>query len=210
MSDHAGIVCNAGDVKKALAGAQALNDAIRKRGVAYEGAYEAARALQWRQMAIVSEAVLAALAFYIDRGGGSRGARAVCGPEGERIPLARTGPLDDFRFLPERAEDRNEQILIRLDDGHFAHSDAGGARSRPRAPPVLRARLAGLPDRGNLPNRRLIAIGAAVSMLKIAQPECARHWRSGARIRVRPQRPLASSPRYSIARISISRSPRTR
>ena len=135
MSDHAGIVCNAGDVRKALAGAQALNDAIRKRRVAYEGAYEAARALQWRQMAIVSEAVLAALAFYIDRGGGSRGARAVCGPEGERIPLARTGPLDDFRFLPERAEDRNEQILIRLDDGHFViRTRAVRARDRERRP----------------------------------------------------------------------------
>ncbi len=86
-------------------------------------------------MAIVSEAVLAALAFYIDRGGGSCGARAVCGPEGERIPLARTGPLDDFRFLPERAEDRNEQILIRLDDGHFViRTRAVRARDRERRP----------------------------------------------------------------------------
>ena len=34
MSDHAGIVCNAVDVKKALAGARALNDSIRKRGLA--------------------------------------------------------------------------------------------------------------------------------------------------------------------------------
>ncbi len=118
MSDHAGIVCNAGDVKKALAGAQALNDSIRKHGVACEGAYQATRALQWRQTAIVSEAVLAALAFYIGRGGGSRGARAVCSPDGERAPLARTGPLDDFRFIAERAEDRNEQIFVRLDEGH--------------------------------------------------------------------------------------------
>jgi hypothetical protein len=71
-------------------------------------------------MAIASETVLAALAFYINRGGGSRGARAVCGPEGEHIPLARTGALDDFRFLPERAEDRTEQILIRRDEDRFA------------------------------------------------------------------------------------------
>jgi succinate dehydrogenase / fumarate reductase, flavoprotein subunit len=70
-------------------------------------------------MAIVSEAVLAALAFYIGRGGGSRGARTVCSPNGERVPLARTGPLDDFRFLPERAEDRTEQIFVRLDEGRF-------------------------------------------------------------------------------------------
>ena len=136
MSDHAGIVCNAGEVKKALAGAQALNGSIQRRGVAYEGAYEAARALQWRQMAIVSETVLAALAFYIGRGGGSRGARAVCSPQGECIPLARTGPLDDFRFLPERAEDRAEQILIRLDEKqHFAiRTRAVRARDSGRRP----------------------------------------------------------------------------
>ena len=135
MSDHAGIVCNAGDVEKALAAARALNDSIRRRGVAYDGAYEAARALQWRQMAIASETVLAALAFYLNRGGGSRGARAVCGPEGERVPLARTGPLDDFRFVPERAEDRAEQILIRIDDEHFViWTRAIRARDRVRRP----------------------------------------------------------------------------
>ncbi len=115
MSDYAGIVCNAGRVKEALAGAQALNSSIRKRGIAYKGPYEALRALQWRHMAIVSETVLAALAFYISCGGGSRGARAICDPEGERVPLARTGPLSEFRFLPERVEDRTEQILIRFD-----------------------------------------------------------------------------------------------
>jgi succinate dehydrogenase/fumarate reductase flavoprotein subunit len=135
MSDHAGIVCNAADVKKALGGAHALNGSIQRRGVAYKGAYEAARALQWRQMAIASETVLAALAFYINRGGGSRGARAICGPEGECIPLARTGPLDDFRFLPERAEDRTEQISIRLEDEHFViRTRAIRSRDRGRRP----------------------------------------------------------------------------
>ena len=84
-------------------------------------------------MAIASEAVLSALAFYIKRGGGSRGARAVCGLEGERIPLARTGPLEDFRFFPERAEDRTEQILIRLDERSFAiRTRALRARDRER------------------------------------------------------------------------------
>src|SRR5207245_2296503 len=50
MSDHAGIVCNAHAVKEALSGARALNASIRRHGLAYEGAYGAARALQWRQM----------------------------------------------------------------------------------------------------------------------------------------------------------------
>ncbi|HKN29192.1 MAG TPA: hypothetical protein VJY34_15420 [Roseiarcus sp.] len=86
-------------------------------------------------MATASEAVLAALAFYIGRGGGSRGARAVCSPEGGRVPLARTGPLGDFRFLPERAEDRARQILIRLDEERFViRTRALRARDRERRP----------------------------------------------------------------------------
>ncbi len=70
-------------------------------------------------MAIVSEAVLAALAFYVERGGGSRGARTVCSPDGSQVPLARTGPLTEFRFRSERLEDRAEQILVRLEGDHF-------------------------------------------------------------------------------------------
>ena len=136
MSDHAGIVCSAGDVKKALAGARALNASIRKRGLAYEGAYEARRALQWRQMAIVSEAVLAALAYYVGRGGGSRGARAVCSPEGECVPLARTGPLGDFRFLPSGPKTEPSRfcplrgrIISLFGPGRCALTTVNGARS---------------------------------------------------------------------------------
>jgi succinate dehydrogenase / fumarate reductase, flavoprotein subunit len=114
MSDHAGILCNAGDVRSALDGARALNETIRQQGVAYDGASGALRALQWRQTALLSEAVLTALAFFIERGGGSRGARALCAPDGDRTPMARTGPLQDFRFVSERAEDRREQIHVGL------------------------------------------------------------------------------------------------
>ena len=115
MSDHAGMVCRAADVRSALEGARALNDEIRKHGVSHEGkAFDAVRTLQWRQTAIASEAVLAALDFYVERGGGSRGARTVCDPNGDQVPHARTGPLEDFRFLSERAQDRAEQILVRV------------------------------------------------------------------------------------------------
>jgi succinate dehydrogenase/fumarate reductase flavoprotein subunit len=132
MSDHAGIVCTAKDVQASLAGASALNQAIRNHGIAFKGAYGAARALQWQQMAVTSEAVLAALAFYVDRGGGSRGARAVCSPSGERMPFARTGPLNEFRFNCERAEGRAEQILVRL-EGHQFVSWPRPVRSRDRS-----------------------------------------------------------------------------
>jgi succinate dehydrogenase / fumarate reductase, flavoprotein subunit len=119
MSDHAGIICTAASAEAALAEATALNRAIRQSGVAFEGAYEAARALQWRQMALASEAALAALSFYVKRGGGSRGARTICSPEGDQVPLARKGPLTEFRFRSERVEDRAEQILVRLEGDKF-------------------------------------------------------------------------------------------
>src|SRR5271157_4393152 len=77
------------------------------------------RALQWRQTALLSEAVLTALAFYIARGGGSRGAPAICAPEGDRVPEARIGALEDVRFVSERAEDRAEQIHVQFDSGAF-------------------------------------------------------------------------------------------
>jgi hypothetical protein len=103
-------------VRSALEAARTLNDEIRKRGVAPAGkAFDAVHALQWRHTALASEAVLAALDFYVSRGGGSRGARTVCDPNGDQVPLARTGPLEDYRFLSERAQDRNEQILVRME-----------------------------------------------------------------------------------------------
>ena len=119
MSDHSGVLCNAADVKQALAAARALNESIRQQGIAYSGAHEALKALQWRQTALLSEAVLTALAFYIARGSGSRGARAICAPTGDRVPEARVGVLEDVRFVSERAEDRAEQIHVRFDAGVF-------------------------------------------------------------------------------------------
>ena len=114
MSDHAGILCNANDVRSALDAARALNESIRWQGVAYEGASGALRALQWQQTALLSEAVLTALAFFVEHGGGSRGARALCAPDGDRTPMARTGPLENFRFASERPEGRAQQIHVRL------------------------------------------------------------------------------------------------
>jgi succinate dehydrogenase/fumarate reductase flavoprotein subunit len=119
MSDHAGVLCNAADVKHALAAARTLNETIRQQGIAYSGAPEALKALQWRQAALLSEAVLTALVLYICRGGGSRGARAICAPDGDRAPEARIGILEEVRFVSERAEDRAEQIHVRLDSETF-------------------------------------------------------------------------------------------
>ena len=71
-------------------------------------------------MALASEAVLTALAFYVLRGGGSRGARVICDAAGSCVPKARTGPLQAYRFRPERAQDAREQIRVRRDGAGFA------------------------------------------------------------------------------------------
>jgi succinate dehydrogenase/fumarate reductase flavoprotein subunit len=119
MSDHAGFVCTADGVRGALEGARALNARIRAQGVRVARADQAAKAAQWRQMALCSEAVLAALDAYIRGGGGSRGARALCDPEGSATPQSRLGPLQDYRFVAERAEDRERQIVVRREAERF-------------------------------------------------------------------------------------------
>ncbi|WP_297103121.1 FAD-binding protein [uncultured Devosia sp.] len=115
MSDHAGIICDAAGVASALAEARQLNAEIARHGIGYAHAGEAIRAAQWQQMALASEAVLAALDHYIRNGGGSRGARTICDPLGEAEPSTRHGPLEQYRFRKEWPEHREEQIVVRFD-----------------------------------------------------------------------------------------------
>jgi succinate dehydrogenase/fumarate reductase flavoprotein subunit len=116
MSESAGAICHEAHVTSSLQAASELNNEIRKNGISCGvGAFDAVRALQWRHNALASEAVLAALDFYIKRGGGSRGARAICSPKGDQVPSMRSGPLEEFRFIAERMEDKREQILVRMD-----------------------------------------------------------------------------------------------
>lgn len=117
MSEQAAILCDGPGVTCALAEARALNRQIADHGIAATRPAEAARAVQWQQMALVSEAVLAALDHYIASGGGSRGARAILDPQGQGLPMAATGPLRDVRFRNERPEDRARQIRVRLESG---------------------------------------------------------------------------------------------
>jgi succinate dehydrogenase / fumarate reductase flavoprotein subunit len=119
MSDRAGMICDAAGVREALAEAHALNAEVRAHGIACGRPAEAVRALQWRQMALASEAVLAALDHYIGTGGGSRGARAICDPDGTEVPQTREGPLEAYRFRPERDAHRAEQIVVRLEGEDF-------------------------------------------------------------------------------------------
>lgn len=120
MSEGAGVICHEAQVTASLQAASKLNDDIRENGISYgTGAFDTVRALQWRHNALASEAVLAALDFYIKQGGGSRGARAICSPKGSRVPSTRSGPLEDFRFIPERIQDKSEQILVRREGDRY-------------------------------------------------------------------------------------------
>ncbi|MBL9059386.1 MAG: hypothetical protein JNK88_05110, partial [Mangrovicoccus sp.] len=115
MSDRAGMICDPASVAGALAEARVLNAQIRARGIGYGRPAEAARAMQWRQMALASEAVLTALDHFIGAGGGSRGARAILDPAGPSLPQTAAGPLDAFRFRAERDADRESQIVVRAE-----------------------------------------------------------------------------------------------
>ncbi|MCH2249083.1 MAG: FAD-binding protein [Cognatishimia sp.] len=114
MSEDAGILCTQDRVAAACSEAADLNTSIRNQGITLSRDSEAARALQWQQMALASEAVLTALDHFVSNGGGSRGARAICDPEGEALPQGPDGPFTDYRFRPERDEDKGTQILVRL------------------------------------------------------------------------------------------------
>lgn len=119
MSDHAGILCTPHDVAQARVEAGHLNDLIRRHGITCSRPGEIGRVVQWQQMALASEAVLTALDFYISNGGGSRGARAICDPDGACLPQARSGPLPQVRFRPEREQDMHRQIIVRLKGGQI-------------------------------------------------------------------------------------------
>lgn len=119
MSDFAGILCDARSVREALDGARALNGRLSREGIRIDRPSEAARAVQWRQMALASEAVLVALDHYISEGGGSRGARAILDSEGEGVPMAVHGSLEEVRFRVERLADRERQIVLRHREGGF-------------------------------------------------------------------------------------------
>ena len=112
MSDYAGIICTADEVKSALEAATALRHEVEGDGLQVSSASMVGQAFRWRHMAWVSEAVLTALDHYISEGGGSRGARAICSNAGTRCPEASGEDLSSFRFVEEQPQDRNEQLLV--------------------------------------------------------------------------------------------------
>jgi len=119
MSDHAGIICTADEVSQALADSRSLRSRINEQGVTVSSPSLVGSAIRWKQMAKVSEAVLTALDHYIQQGGGSRGARAICSPDGSDCPEAKVEDLSQFRFKRERAEDKAKKICIKQSGDAF-------------------------------------------------------------------------------------------
>jgi len=76
--------------------------------------------------------VLTALDAYLSEGGGSRGARAICDPEGSAVPITRLGPLEAYRFRGERTDDRARKTFVRLVGDSFV-CDPRPIRRRDRA-----------------------------------------------------------------------------
>ena len=113
MSDFAGFICHAAEVAQALDAARQLNQRISEQGVNIAEPRKLSEGVLRTQTALLSEAVLCALDHYIRHGGGSRGARMLCASNGRQTPVARLGPLDDYRFLSEREEQRQRKILLR-------------------------------------------------------------------------------------------------
>ena len=113
MSDYAGFVCPAAAVPEALAAAQALNQRLARQGIDPGEPRKLAEGVLRVQTALLSEAVLAALDFYIRQGGGSRGARMLCAENGENAPQTRLGVLTEHRFRSEKDAHKQEKILLR-------------------------------------------------------------------------------------------------
>lgn len=119
MSDYAGIICCAHEVRSALDAATALRCEVEENGLKAGSASMVGHAFRWRHMVWVSEAVLAALDYYISEGGGSRGARAICSAVGTRCPEAFVEDLSRFRFVEEQAKDREEKLVVSRVEGEI-------------------------------------------------------------------------------------------
>jgi succinate dehydrogenase / fumarate reductase, flavoprotein subunit len=119
MSDYAGYVCRTDMVAPAAAQASRLRTELWAAGTACRRAAQLIEVFRLRHLALASEAVLRSLAFHIERGGGSRGARAYCAPHGGLVPSVRQSDLEEYRFLAEDPAHRQDKLVLKWDGGEF-------------------------------------------------------------------------------------------
>lgn len=119
MSDHGGFICHVDAVRQAAQEARLLAAAVAQNALSIRHPAEIPELFMWRQMALISAAVLAMLDDYISAGGGSRGARIILDPEGDCLPLTRNGPAQLWRFRPEQASDKEKKLTINYQQAKF-------------------------------------------------------------------------------------------
>ena len=113
MSEYAGFICHVNKVPIALQESQELNKKI-KNNILIEKPNQSDRYFLWKQMALTSQAVLTSLDYFISRGGGSRGARALCSPQGTITPQAAKVDLNEYRFIEEKDKDKFQKIVLKI------------------------------------------------------------------------------------------------
>lgn len=114
MSEKTGIICTGEAVNAALKDAIKLRETVVENGLQVSSPKLVGQAFRWKQMALVSEAILTALSHYIENGGGSRGARAICSSQGAQCPEAKVEDLSRFRFVVEQEKDRDEKLIVKV------------------------------------------------------------------------------------------------
>lgn len=120
MSDCAGFLCEVARLPVALSEAITLRRRVFAEGFAQVRPAQVVDVFRWRHLALASEAVLTAIARYVSDGGGSRGARAYLDPAGTSVPSGRNGPVTEYRFRVERAEDRMHKLMVRWTGDGFS------------------------------------------------------------------------------------------
>ncbi|EDS7008275.1 FAD-binding protein [Salmonella enterica subsp. diarizonae] len=119
MSDKAGFIVAAKDIKDELSAALQLFSEIEKNGIKVNDANQLTDLLLWKHFALTSSAVLSMLHYYISAGGGSRGARIVLDEQGDAVPSDRYGIINKWRFRSEKMQDREKKYLITWSNGTF-------------------------------------------------------------------------------------------
>lgn len=119
MSDYAGFLCSAEAIALAREQADTLREKVYAGGLKIGHVAEVSELFMWRHLALTSAAVLTVLEQYVREGGGSRGARIILDEEGACVPQIRNGLCEEWRFRPEREEDKHHRMVIKFSDGEF-------------------------------------------------------------------------------------------
>lgn len=119
MSDYAGFICSAREISRAREKADELRKQVYSEGISISHVAEVSELFMWRHLALTSSAVLSALEKYVLDGGGSRGARIILDDEGTCVPQARHGYCEEWRFRPERQEDKHHKLTIKYSENRF-------------------------------------------------------------------------------------------